>query len=90
MFLHVCWRVLLSSPSPGPLEGLGQRISTSVRNLGPLPRVSHPVLRDAEDSDGLSGQTWGWRLERVTVPGDTGLCLSTRLDRELAIFWEAT
>jgi hypothetical protein len=36
-------RVFPSFPSLGPLEGLGQRISTSVRNLGPLPRVSHPL-----------------------------------------------
>lgn len=41
--VHVYGGVLLSSHSPGLLEGLGQRISTSVRNLGQLPRGESPT-----------------------------------------------
>lgn len=39
--------------------GMGQGISTSVRNLGPLPWGESPIAAAAEYSDNLSGQTWG-------------------------------
>lgn len=39
-----------------------QRISTSVRNLGPLPRGDSPIAAD-DAEDNLSGQTWGRRLQ---------------------------
>ena len=74
---------MLYSPFPYrvPWE-LKQKISTSVRNLGPLPRGESPLAAaDTKDGDSFSGQTWGRRIQGeglVTEPRDPGFLLLAR------------
>lgn len=71
--VHMCFCMCAHVPY-SPLShrvpwGMGQRISTSVRNLGPLPQGESPIAAAAEYSDNLSGQTWG----RQTPAESSGL-----------------
>lgn len=68
VFLHVCASALLS-PLPGRL-GDGAESFNICKESGPMAKGESPIAAaDAQDSDSLSGQTWG----RETPVGSPGL-----------------